>query len=88
MAGGAGARGGGGKRLWLVIPCQRVVRGDGALSGNRWGGRRTAQLLEREALKEEQQCWIYLLMKRPGKSPWRLARWCCAALRFARRSRY
>ncbi|VEA35388.1 AlkB protein [Salmonella enterica subsp. enterica] len=21
-------------------------------------------------------------MKRPGKSPWRLARWCCAALRF------
>lgn len=24
----------------------------------------------------------------PWQEPWRLARWCCAALRFARLSRY
>ncbi|WP_238085284.1 bifunctional DNA-binding transcriptional regulator/O6-methylguanine-DNA methyltransferase Ada [Pseudescherichia vulneris] len=40
-------------RLAIVIPCHRVVRGDGILSGYRWGPARKAQLLARESLKEE-----------------------------------
>jgi AraC family transcriptional regulator, regulatory protein of adaptative response / methylated-DNA-[protein]-cysteine methyltransferase len=34
--------------LAVVIPCHRVVRGDGALSGYRWGVDRKRTLLERE----------------------------------------
>ncbi|ENK3379866.1 bifunctional DNA-binding transcriptional regulator/O6-methylguanine-DNA methyltransferase Ada [Escherichia albertii] len=40
-------------KLAIVIPCHRVVRGDGALSGYRWGGARKAQLLRREAENED-----------------------------------
>ncbi len=40
-------------RLAVVIPCHRVVRTDGLLSGYRWGATRKAQLLARELLKEE-----------------------------------
>jgi AraC family transcriptional regulator of adaptative response/methylated-DNA-[protein]-cysteine methyltransferase len=36
--------------LAIAIPCHRVVRSDGALSGYRWGIERKRMLLEREAL--------------------------------------
>jgi AraC family transcriptional regulator, regulatory protein of adaptative response / methylated-DNA-[protein]-cysteine methyltransferase len=35
--------------LAVVIPCHRVVRNDGALSGYRWGIERKRVLLQREA---------------------------------------
>jgi AraC family transcriptional regulator of adaptative response/methylated-DNA-[protein]-cysteine methyltransferase len=35
--------------LAVAVPCHRVVRGDGALSGYRWGVERKAELLRREA---------------------------------------
>lgn len=40
-------------RLAVAIPCHRVVRSDGALSGYRWGVDRKRTLLEREAPQSE-----------------------------------
>lgn len=39
----------GANSLAVAIPCHRVVRTDGGLSGYRWGAERKRQLLEREA---------------------------------------
>jgi AraC family transcriptional regulator of adaptative response/methylated-DNA-[protein]-cysteine methyltransferase len=39
----------GANRLAVVVPCHRVVRSDGALSGYRWGVARKRALLDREA---------------------------------------
>ncbi|HEX4326846.1 MAG TPA: methylated-DNA--[protein]-cysteine S-methyltransferase, partial [Burkholderiales bacterium] len=35
--------------LAVAIPCHRVVKSDGAISGYRWGVERKKKLLEREA---------------------------------------
>ncbi|AFJ46415.1 bifunctional DNA-binding transcriptional regulator/O6-methylguanine-DNA methyltransferase Ada [Shimwellia blattae] len=42
-------------RLALVIPCHRVVRANGALSGYRWGSELKHQLLAREAQESRQK---------------------------------
>jgi len=39
----------GANRLAVAIPCHRVVRSDGSLSGYRWGVARKRLLLDREA---------------------------------------
>ena len=36
-------------RLAVAIPCHRVVKADGSISGYRWGVRRKRELLAREA---------------------------------------
>jgi AraC family transcriptional regulator of adaptative response/methylated-DNA-[protein]-cysteine methyltransferase len=38
-----------GNELAVAIPCHRVVRSDGSLSGYRWGPERKAELLRRES---------------------------------------
>lgn len=43
------ARACGANALAVAVPCHRVVRSDGALSGYRWGVERKRALLEREA---------------------------------------
>lgn len=41
-------------KLAIIIPCHRVVRNDGALSGYRWGTAHKAQLLQRELKNQEE----------------------------------
>jgi AraC family transcriptional regulator, regulatory protein of adaptative response / methylated-DNA-[protein]-cysteine methyltransferase len=36
-------------QIAVAVPCHRVVRSDGSLSGYRWGPERKAELLRREA---------------------------------------
>jgi len=40
-------------RVALVIPCHRVVRGDGGIGGYRWGEGRKQALLDREGQRRE-----------------------------------
>lgn len=40
--------------LAVVVPCHRVVRKDGSISGYRWGFRRKRELLAREAGEENE----------------------------------
>jgi AraC family transcriptional regulator of adaptative response/methylated-DNA-[protein]-cysteine methyltransferase len=42
------AQAGAANPLALIIPCHRVVRGDGDISGCRWGIDRTRKMLQRE----------------------------------------
>jgi AraC family transcriptional regulator of adaptative response/methylated-DNA-[protein]-cysteine methyltransferase len=55
------ARACGANRIALAIPCHRVVRADGGISGYRWGVSRKRALLEKEAGKRA------LLEKEAGK---------------------
>jgi AraC family transcriptional regulator of adaptative response/methylated-DNA-[protein]-cysteine methyltransferase len=41
----------GDNRVAVVIPCHRVVRGDGALGGYRWGVERKVEILRREGVE-------------------------------------
>jgi O-6-methylguanine DNA methyltransferase len=44
----AAASAGGANQIALVIPCHRVVRGDGTLGNHRWGETIKRQLIELE----------------------------------------
>jgi AraC family transcriptional regulator of adaptative response/methylated-DNA-[protein]-cysteine methyltransferase len=44
-----------GNRVAVLVPCHRVVRGDGGLSGYRWGVARKRLLLDLEAGREAQR---------------------------------
>ena len=41
-------------RLAVIVPCHRIIRGDGSLGGYRWGLPRKAALLQAEAQMQQQ----------------------------------
>ncbi|PTY36258.1 hypothetical protein BGP77_02810 [Saccharospirillum sp. MSK14-1] len=41
-------------KLAVVVPCHRITRADGSISGYRWGVERKRQLLEQEAKRSDQ----------------------------------
>jgi alkylated DNA repair protein (DNA oxidative demethylase) len=65
--------------LAVIVPCHRVVREDGALSGYRWGTARKAQLLAREAQRGGVMLDLFSDTP-PWQEPLAPARWCFAAL--------
>jgi len=36
-------------RLAVIVPCHRVVRGDGDMAGYKWGAERKKRLLDKES---------------------------------------
>ncbi|VDZ77876.1 ADA regulatory protein [Salmonella bongori] len=77
----------GANKLAIVIPCHRVVRRDGSLSGYRWGGKSKSAVIKAGIAKRGVAMLDLFADEEPWQESLRPARWCCAVLLFARRSR-